>query len=58
MMFDYNNYVEANSALIQSQFSLFGNAVGDYHRDTPKVSGVTGNTRCSRGRHHVERGHI
>ena len=45
---DYNNYVEANSALIQSQFSLFGNAVGDYHRDTPKVSGVTGNTRCSR----------
>ena len=44
---DYNNYVEANSALIQSQFSLFGNAVGDYHRDTPKVSGVTGNTRCS-----------
>ncbi len=44
---DYNNYVEANSALIQSQFSLFGNAVGDYHRDTPKVPGVTGNTRCS-----------
>ena len=44
---DYNNYVEANSALIQSQFTLFGNAVGDYHRDTPKVSGVVGNTRCS-----------
>ena len=44
---DYNNYVEANSALIQSQFTLFGNAVGDYHRDTPKVPGVIGNTRCS-----------
>ena len=44
---DYNNYTEANSLLIQSQLGLFGNEVGDYHRDTPKVAGVTGNTRCS-----------
>ena len=44
---DYNNFTESNSLLIQSQFELFGNEVGDYHRDTPKVSGVTGNTRCS-----------
>ena len=28
-------------------FGLLGNAVGDYHRDTAKVSGVVGNTRCS-----------
>ena len=44
---DYNNYVESNSSLIKAQFDLFGLQVGDYHRKTPKVSGVTGNTRCS-----------
>ena len=44
---DYNNFTESNSILINSQFELFGNRVGDYHRDSPKVSGVTGNTRCS-----------
>ena len=44
---DYNNFTESNSLLINSQFELFGNRVGDYHSDTPKVSGVTGNTRCS-----------
>ena len=31
---DYNNFTESNSLLIQSQFELFGNEVGDYHRDT------------------------
>ena len=44
---DYNNYVESNSSLIKAQFDLFGLEVGDYHRKTPKVTGVTGNTRCS-----------
>ena len=44
---DYNNFVESNYALIDPMFGLLGNAVGDYHRDTAKVSGVVGNTRCS-----------
>ncbi len=44
---DYNNFVEGNSSLIDPMFGLLGNAVGDYHRDTAKVSGVIGNTRCS-----------
>ena len=44
---DYNNYTEANSTLIENQFNLFGNIVGDYHRKTARISGVTGNTRCS-----------
>ena len=44
---DYNNFVESNYKLIDPMFGLLGNAVGDYHRDTAKVSGVVGNTRCS-----------
>ncbi len=44
---DYNNFTESNSLLIDSMFGLLGNAVGDYHKDTPNISGVTGNTRCS-----------
>ena len=43
----YNNYVEANSALIAPQLEIFGNKVGDYHRDTARTAGVVGNTRCS-----------
>ena len=44
---DYNNFVETNSILIDSMFTLTGNSIGDYHKDTATVSGVVGNTRCS-----------
>jgi len=44
---DYNNFTETNSILIDSMFTVLNNSIGDYHKDTPTVSGVTGNTRCS-----------
>jgi len=44
---DYNNFIEDNSLLIESMFTSLGNSVGDYHNDTPTVTGVTGTTRCS-----------
>ena len=44
---DYNNFTETNSILIDSMFTVLDNSIGDYHKDTPTVSGITGNTRCS-----------
>jgi type IV pilus assembly protein PilY1 len=44
---DYNNFTETNSILIDSMFTVLNNSIGDYHKDTPTISGVTGNTRWS-----------
>ena len=44
---NWNNFTEANSILINEQFEILGNEVGDYHGDTPTSPTNVGTARCS-----------
>mgnify|MGYP000077945430 CR=1 FL=1 len=44
---DYNNFRDSNSTAIGNVFSIFGNDILDYHRDTNNSAGSSLNRRCA-----------
>ena len=44
---DYNNLRDSNATAIGNVFSIFGNDILDYHRDTNNSAGSSLNRRCA-----------
>ena len=44
---DYNNFRDSNATEIGNVFSIFGNDILDYHRDTNNSAGSSLNRRCA-----------